>query len=337
MRHIEVYYDDISDKYYFFNGVDCILLPGGAGGMEIHGNEYHTPDMALATDLSTHAGLTASVHNFDTSGNAPAQSHDNSKHSASYIVQANAVIPNGVITGATKTKIAYDAKGLVTSGTDATTADIADSTGKRYTTEAQQVILSNTSGTNSGDASGHSALAPINNPTLTGVPAAPTPAARTNTTQLATTAFVLGEGNSICLTSDFTTSSVTPVSTNLTFAIGANAVFVVDVYGTCKKATSATGLKFAIAAPSGCVIKGFQLGGGATLAAALVPSLITAINTLGTALATGTNIEVAFALHFRVVNGATPGSITLQAATVTSNVATVFAGAKMIYNRATQV
>jgi len=48
------------------------------------------------------------------------------------------VVPNGAITGATKTKITYDSKGLVTSGSDATTADIADSTNKRYQTDAQQ-------------------------------------------------------------------------------------------------------------------------------------------------------------------------------------------------------
>lgn len=58
---------------------------------------------------------------------------------------------NTAITGATKTKITYDAKGLVTSGADATTADIADSTDKRYCTDAQKTVISNTSGTNSGD------------------------------------------------------------------------------------------------------------------------------------------------------------------------------------------
>ena len=58
---------------------------------------------------------------------------------------------NVAIIGATKTKITYDAKGLVTSGADATTSDIADSTDKRYVTDAQQVVIGNTSGTNSGD------------------------------------------------------------------------------------------------------------------------------------------------------------------------------------------
>jgi hypothetical protein len=58
---------------------------------------------------------------------------------------------NTAITGATKTKITYDAKGLVTAGADATTADIADSTDKRYVTDAQLVVVGNTSGTNTGD------------------------------------------------------------------------------------------------------------------------------------------------------------------------------------------
>jgi hypothetical protein len=58
---------------------------------------------------------------------------------------------NSAITGATKTKITYDAKGLVTAGADATTADIADSTDKRYVTDAQLVVVGNTSGTNTGD------------------------------------------------------------------------------------------------------------------------------------------------------------------------------------------
>jgi len=58
---------------------------------------------------------------------------------------------NTAITGATKTKITYDAKGLVTGGADATTADIADSTNRRYVTDAQSTVIGNTSGTNTGD------------------------------------------------------------------------------------------------------------------------------------------------------------------------------------------
>jgi hypothetical protein len=58
---------------------------------------------------------------------------------------------NAAITGATKTKITFDAKGLVTAGEDATTADIADSLNRRYVTDAQATVIGNTSGTNTGD------------------------------------------------------------------------------------------------------------------------------------------------------------------------------------------
>lgn len=58
---------------------------------------------------------------------------------------------NGAIVGGTKTKITYDTKGLVTAGADATTADIADSLNRRYVTDAQLIIIGNTSGTNTGD------------------------------------------------------------------------------------------------------------------------------------------------------------------------------------------
>ena len=63
----------------------------------------------------------------------------------------NLVVKNSAITGATKTKITYDAKGLVTAGADATTADIADSSNKRYVTDANLTVIGNTSNTNTGD------------------------------------------------------------------------------------------------------------------------------------------------------------------------------------------
>lgn len=63
----------------------------------------------------------------------------------------NKVEKNAAIAEATKTKITYDAKWLVTDWEDATTADIADSTDKRYVTDAQLTVLGNTSNTNTGD------------------------------------------------------------------------------------------------------------------------------------------------------------------------------------------
>ena len=46
--------------------------------------------------------------------------------------------PNTPITGATNTKITYDSNGLVTSGTSATTADIAESTNKLYVSDGDK-------------------------------------------------------------------------------------------------------------------------------------------------------------------------------------------------------
>jgi hypothetical protein len=48
---------------------------------------------------------------------------------------------NVAIAAATKTKITYDTNGLVTSGADATTADIADSVNKRYCTDAEKTTI----------------------------------------------------------------------------------------------------------------------------------------------------------------------------------------------------
>ena len=58
---------------------------------------------------------------------------------------------NVAILWATKTKITYDSKGLVTVWEDATTADIADSLNKRYVTDANLTVIGNTSWTNTGD------------------------------------------------------------------------------------------------------------------------------------------------------------------------------------------
>ena len=58
---------------------------------------------------------------------------------------------NAAITWATKTKITYDAKWLVTAWADATTADIADSTNKRYVTDADLVDIGNLSWINTWD------------------------------------------------------------------------------------------------------------------------------------------------------------------------------------------
>jgi len=108
---------------------------------------------------------------------------------------SNLVVKNTAITGATNTKITYDSKGLVTGYAAATTADIADSTNKRYVTDANLTVIGNTSGTNTGDQnlSGYALLA---SPSFSGTPSLPTgttaitQTAGDNSLKLATTAFV---------------------------------------------------------------------------------------------------------------------------------------------------
>jgi hypothetical protein len=113
------------------------------------------------TDVSASAAiaysklsLTSSIVNADISSSAAiAESKLSLDYSTASLNTAigTKVTANGAITGATKTKITYDAKGLVTAGADATTADIADSSNKRYVTDAELVVIGNTSGTNTGD------------------------------------------------------------------------------------------------------------------------------------------------------------------------------------------
>jgi hypothetical protein len=58
------------------------------------------------------------------------------------------VTANSAITGATKTKITYDAKGLVTAGADATTSDIAEGSNLYFTTARARQSLSGGTGIN---------------------------------------------------------------------------------------------------------------------------------------------------------------------------------------------
>jgi hypothetical protein len=139
------------------------------------------------------------------------------------------------------------------------------------------------------------------------------------------------------LAGDFQSSSVTAVDTNLTFPIAANEIWTVDVTGVASKATSATGLKMQVTTPAGASIAGTAEYGQATLAAQLIPKIISAVNTLLEAFATGIGVPVLFRMNFVVINGATAGAVTLSCATVTSNQLTIHAGTKMIAHKAVAV
>lgn len=102
---------------------------------------------ALSTEASTRATDDTTLAGLITTEASTRSTADNTLQTNI----DNKVTKNANITPATKTKVTYDAKGLVTSGADATTADIADSTNKRYVTDADLADIGNLSGTNSGD------------------------------------------------------------------------------------------------------------------------------------------------------------------------------------------
>lgn len=101
------------------------------------------------------------------------------------------VAANAAITGATKTKITYDSKGLVTAGADLQASDIPSiPLSKISDVTATATELNYVDGVTSSVQTQLDNKAPLASPALTGTPTAPTATAGTNTTQVATTAFV---------------------------------------------------------------------------------------------------------------------------------------------------
>lgn len=131
---------NFGDGLLFVNGVE-VTGGGGGGGAPVNATYItQTANATLTNEFPLGSLLTGILKNTTTTG-VPSIA----------VAGTDYVAPNAAITGATNTKITYDAKGLVTSGTAATTADIADSTDRRYVTDAQSTIIGNTSGTNTGD------------------------------------------------------------------------------------------------------------------------------------------------------------------------------------------
>jgi hypothetical protein len=97
------------------------------------------------------SGLATGLLKNTTSTGVPSIAIAGTDYQSPLIAGTNYLIPNANIIGATKTKLTYDSKGLVIAGADASTADIAPSSNRNYITDAQAVLLSNTSGINTGD------------------------------------------------------------------------------------------------------------------------------------------------------------------------------------------
>jgi hypothetical protein len=142
------------------SSINGLTLTSNTTGFSITGGT--TPKTLTVTDNASISGTntgdqTASTVSINTISGVTGSTVQSALESLVSQVTSNTsdistkVTANSPITAATKTKITYDTKGLVTAGADATTADIAASTDKNYVTDAQLAILKNTSGTNTGD------------------------------------------------------------------------------------------------------------------------------------------------------------------------------------------
>lgn len=179
------------------------------------------------------------------------------------------IAPNAAITAATKTKITYDAFGLVTAGADATTADIASSTDKRYVTDVQSGVLSNTSGVNTGDETASTIKTKLGIATLSG--------SNTGDQTITLTGDVTGSGTGT-FTSTLAASGVTAGSYGSTTAI---PTFTVDAKGRL------------IAAGSASIIADAGTLSGTTLKSSVTGSNLTSVGTITTGIWSATTIDVA--------------------------------------------
>jgi uncharacterized protein (TIGR02145 family) len=170
---------------------------------------------------------------------------------------ADFVAANASVIGATKTKLTFDAKGLVTAGADATTADIAPSTDRNYVTDAQKAgVLSNTLGTNTGDETTSTIKTKLGITTLSG--------SNTGDQIITLTGDVTGTGNG-SITSTLANTTVTAASYGSSTAI---PTFIVDSKGRLTAAGSAS-----LIASAGTLT-------GTSLASTITGSSLTSIGTL---------------------------------------------------------
>jgi hypothetical protein len=135
------------------------------------------------------------------------------------------------------------------------------------------------------------------------------------------------------LGSDFNTTNTTATNTNLSIAVAANTAYRIMINGSASKATSSTGMRISISAPTGTTIKA-NAALGSNAISTITNSFITSVNSLGATFATGVGIEVPFRIEGIIVTGGTAGNIVLQGATVTSNTATIYANTLMTLTKA---
>ncbi len=127
----------------------------------------------------------------------------------------------------------------------------------------------------------------------------------------------LREYLAVRLAANFTTTVVAATATTLTFNVGPNEVWFVDVQITAQ-CSAAGGSKYAVTAPAGATIEGWIYSSTGAILTLSYQRLV-AINTLNaTALHTVATTPGPDIIRFVVTNGATAGAVAIQAASVTA-------------------
>lgn len=160
----------------------------------------------------------------------------------------NIMLENTAITGATKTKITYDAKGLITSGADATTADIAESTNRLYVSDGDKgdITVSSSGTVWNIDA----ATVGVTELSATGTPSSTTFLRGDNTWD--TPANPEGWSVIVKSTNQDVTNSVTLVDdTDLKFSVVAGGHYMVEMQLTISANNTTGDYKFAVNVSSG--------------------------------------------------------------------------------------
>lgn len=136
------------------------------------------------------------------------------------------------------------------------------------------------------------------------------------------------------LQSDFTNNTTSNLDSPLGFAAEANKTYVVKIAGVCNKITTATGLTMQVTAPTGSTVTGWMYRGVTAASTAMQQTELTAINTLTGTFSNAANTRFAFRVEYTITIGSTAGNVLLGMATLTSNTATIFAGASILWHEA---
>jgi hypothetical protein len=170
------------------------------------------------------------------------------------------------------------------------------------------------------------AKAPLASPTFTGTPAAPTPSFGTNTTQVATTAFVLGQGPVYARVtgSNATTTGQTLTNiTGLSVALTTNAVYEFEANLTVSTSAVTTGTQYGVQySAAGAAVEALCDGSLTTTSNQTVR--ISALNTATVAYLTSSAQSGGILIKGVVTTGANAGNLTIQHLKVTSGTSTVF-------------